>query len=289
MSKGYDYGEPNQYFEKMHEHIPSHTSLESFDFERVKKSSLKRTYSFSSDINAYEICPLQYMFHKELGYGNVRNGATLFGSVVHQTIEDINKAAIKGDIASITNDNIENWFNENYKACSRLNNYYLSEPQKDAALNQIINYKNKTYDNLVNVVEAEFPVSISNENYDIRGRVDMIAKNGNSYEIVDFKTEKKPDINHEKEKLERVKSQLEVYSNLIEEKYNIKIDDMKVYYTSELSESPVVSFGKNDKSIETTMARFDNIADRIDKKDFIHKCHDAKTCKNCDFRFYCKK
>ena len=55
------------------------------------------------------------------------------------------------------------------------------------------------------------PITLSQKKYIITGKVDLVTNNKGQYEILDFKTEKKPLINAEKEKVERVRRQLEVY------------------------------------------------------------------------------
>ena len=62
--------------------------------EEVKPVNLKQQFSFTSHIEVYENCSLQYKFFKELGFTQVRVGATLFGTLVHETIEDVHRAAM---------------------------------------------------------------------------------------------------------------------------------------------------------------------------------------------------
>ena len=66
--------------------------VENFDFEHVKDVNLKREYSFTSHITLFENCAEQYRFFKELEFQPIRAGAQLFGTLVHQTIEDVHKA-----------------------------------------------------------------------------------------------------------------------------------------------------------------------------------------------------
>ena len=50
------------------------------------------------------------------------------------------------------------------------------------------------------------------------GKVDLIRGEGDTVEIVDFKSEKKPDVLIETAEMNRYRRQLEVYAHLIEEK-----------------------------------------------------------------------
>lgn len=63
---------------------------------------------------------------------------------------------------------------------------------------------------------------------------------------------------------------------------------MNLYYTGEDSGVPTITFPYTKSAIEGTMATFDDTVHHIMQKDF-HKCaDDAKICKNCDFKYYCK-
>ena len=64
--------------------------------------------------------------------------------------------------------------------------------------------------------ETEVEVSLVKEAYLLKGHVDLIRGEGDTVEIVDFKSEKKPDLLSEREKVERYRRQLEVYAHIIE-------------------------------------------------------------------------
>lgn len=281
--------EPSKYFECIYEDIPSETDFSNFMFEDVKHADLKQAYSFTGDIDTYSICPQQYKFFKELGFDRVRIGSTLFGTLVHQTIEDIHKTVLRNDTESITEDNIREWFNINYDTASRLNNSYLSESQRESALSQVYAYVDGVKDDWSFIINSELPISLTRKNYIINGKVDLVSSNNGKYEILDFKTEKKPIINVEIDKIERVRTQLEVYAYLIEKRYNIKIDSMKVYYTSEKDGNPYIVFRRDEEHIKKTLRKFDDIVEKIENKDFNRGCNDMKVCGSCDLRYYCKR
>lgn len=84
---------PSQYFRDIYDEIQSVNSdefdLSEFSFQSVKKVNLKNSFSFTSHITVYETCALQYKFYKELEFMPVRQNAMMFGTLVHETIEDI--------------------------------------------------------------------------------------------------------------------------------------------------------------------------------------------------------
>ena len=54
-------------------------------------------------------------------------------------------------------------------------------------------------------------------------------------EIIDFKSEKKPDLVKEAEKIDRYKKQLQVYAHLVEQNTGKKVKKLHLYYTGEES------------------------------------------------------
>ncbi|MCL2137930.1 MAG: ATP-dependent helicase [Treponema sp.] len=64
------------------------------NFSSVQKAALDtedlgKTYSYTSDYLLYERCPRQYMMLRQYGFVPSRSQTMLFGSLVHETIEDL--------------------------------------------------------------------------------------------------------------------------------------------------------------------------------------------------------
>ncbi len=58
-----------------------------------------------------------------------------FGSLVHQTIEDIHKNVLEGKLGSITNAKIrDEWFENNYRSLVNAGMRPLSRQRRDMAL-----------------------------------------------------------------------------------------------------------------------------------------------------------
>ena len=281
--------EPSKYFEWLYEHIPHDVDYSKFKFEKIKNSVLKNSYSFTSDINVYLTCPTQYKFFKEIGFEPVRLGSTLFGTVVHETIEDIHKAVLRNEIEEVTDENIQKWLDINYKTASKAQNSYLAQHILDAAFDQVKNYVDGASKNWQSIANAEMPITLSEDKFIITGKVDLVTNEKGEYQILDFKTEKKPDVNRDTDKVNRVRRQLEIYAYLIEKRYGIKIKGMKVYYTGEKNGVPTISFRKDEKHIKETINTFKDVVDKIERKEFNSKCSDLSICKNCDLRHFCKR
>ena len=281
--------EPSKYFERLYKELPTSLDLTKFDFELVKPTNLKNSYSFTSDVYAYITCPTQYMFFNELGFEPVRTSGALFGTVVHQTIEDINKKMIAKEVDDINEEKIKEWLEFNYQTASKAMNSYLDEKFLKYGLQEVLNYYIRVKDNPKLISQTELPITLVNGDYIISGKIDLIIDKNGKYQLLDFKTEKKPDLVKETDKIEKVKKQLEIYTYLFEKRYGIKVDGMRVFYTSELNTNPFVNFTKKEEDIEKTINEFDEVVKSIENKKFDKRCGDLNICKNCDFKFYCRR
>lgn len=295
---------PSRYFEKFYNRIKDYESIDLSDvvLEEVKPVNLKQQFSFTSHIELYENCSLQYKFFKELGFTQVRVGATLFGTLVHETIEDVHRAAMRHEEDTITPENVKQWLETNYSTLSKSEHSYLGEKQVEAAYNQVQAYVDRMNsgvgiipggegtESLWNhIQDAEVDVSLVKPDYILKGTVDLIRGDGDTVEIVDFKSEQKPDLVVESDSIERYRRQLEVYAHLVEERTGKNVSKMHLYYTGETKGEPTVTFEKSKESIESTIHSFDEVVAKIQSHDFSTEAKNKKSCLNCDMRYYCGK
>nr|WP_027871641.1 ATP-dependent DNA helicase [[Eubacterium] cellulosolvens] len=283
---------PSNYFKDIYGELQSVDSpgfdIQEFDFKPIKDVNIKNTYSFTSHITVYETCALQYKFYKELEFQPVRANAMLFGTLVHETIEDIHRAAIRHEERTITEENVSRWFDSNYVSLTKTEHTYLAGPQREAALKQVLRYVDRQHGDWSHVQQAEVDVSLVKPDYIIEGKIDLIRGEGDTVEIVDFKAERKPDMEKMRERLERYRRQLHIYAHLVEERTGQKVSKMHLYYTGEDDGVPTITYPYTKTAVEGTMAVFDDTVKKIMKKDF-HRCaDDPKVCNACDFRFYCR-
>lgn len=282
---------PSKAFEDFYNELPSwkseHFKPENLEFEPVKEINIKKEYSFTSHITLYENCAEQYRFFKELEFTPIRAGAQLFGTLVHQTIEDIHKAALRGEQHIVNNDQIAAWFSTNYHHLSKRERQYLAPQTQKAALKHVLRYFEREQKHFHRLKEAEVDISLVKESYILRGSVDLIRGENDTVEIIDFKSEKKPDLERDRERLKQYQRQLEVYAHLVEQRTGQTVSRTHLYYTGEEDSNPYVSFDKNEKSIDKTISQFDSIVASIEAQDYQIAARPAKQCTNCDMRPYC--
>ena len=283
---------PSKYFRDIYSMLPSvddpRFDLNAFSFQTVKDVNIKRSFSFTSDITVYETCARQYKFFKELAFSPDRSNAMLFGTLVHETIEDIHRAALRHEEQTITPENIRRWFENNYQTLSKSRRSYLAKQQQDAALEQVRRYVERQNGDWSAIQQAEVDVSLVESDYIIDGKVDLIRGDNNTVEILDFKSQRKPNPVKDRKQIERYRQQLHIYAYLVEERTGKKVSKMHLYYTSEESGIPTISFPYQKASITNTVASFDATVQKILRKDFSDRTNNMRTCQNCDFRFYCK-
>ncbi len=288
---------PSKYFEKSYAKLKSwrdtgfSTSL--LNLESIKAVNIKKQYSFTSHILLYENCPLQYKFYKELEFTEVRTGGVLGGSLLHQTIEDIHKAVLRGEVHALTNENITQWFNTNYFLLSKSQRSYMHEAQQRSLLQQVLRYRDRQSDEWHLIREAEVDVSLVKEEYILKGTIDLIEGENGTVELIDFKSGDKPDINSPDERTRKVlaqyRRQLEIYAHLVEERTNHKVSKMHLYYPKEENATPTITFKANKDNIQHTISIFDDVVKKIETKnyDMSQTRKSEKQCGSCDMRFHC--
>ena len=283
---------PSNYFKDIYEELQSvdnpEFDLREFDFKPIKDVNIKNTYSFTSHITVYETCALQYKFYRELEFMPVRANAMLFGTLVHETIEDVHRAALRHEEQTITEENVSRWFDSNYVSLTKAEHTYLAGPQREAALKQVLRYVERQHGDWSQIQQAEVDVSLVKPDYIIGGKIDLIRGEGDTLEIVDFKSQRKPDMVKAREQLERYRRQLHIYAHLVEERTGQKVSKMHIYYTGEDGGVPTVTYPYTKSAVEGTMAVFNDTVHKIMKKDFRRCAKDPKVCNACDFRFYCR-
>lgn len=291
---------PSKAFKSFWDDLPSWRNTKQFDYRKLKlaqvnAANIKHEYAFTSHILLYEGCPLQYKFYKELGFAEIRTGSVIGGSLLHETIEDIHRAVLRGEENTLSDSNIKTWFDTNYFLLVKLHHSYLREEQREAILRQVLNYRNQNEGKWDQIREAEVDVSLVKDDYILKGKIDLVKGVDDTVELVDFKSGDKPDVNtndpHKRQILNQYRRQLEVYAHIVEQRTGLKVSKMHIYYPKEENGNPKISFSFNPDNVATTIQNFDEVVHKIEAKDFSMKgvtCHE-KQCHECDMRFYCNK
>ena len=79
----------------------------------------------------------------------------------------------------------------------------------------------------------------------------------------------------------------DIIGKLREAEIGHRVSRTHLYYTGEESGNPFISWDKDSKAIDRTMADFDRIVGRIEGRDYRMKSRPGKKCEDCDMRYYC--
>ena len=284
---------PSKYFTKFVEKLPSwrdvRSSINQLPLESVKDVNIKNEYAFTSHITLFETCPEQYRFFKELEFQPIKASPMLFGTLVHETLEDVHKAALRGETDTITTENIRDWFDDNYRNLAHRERMYLGEPTLNSAFEHVMRYVKGKKNNWNDIRDTEINISLVKDQYILKGSVDLIRGESDSVEIVDFKTEPKPDMDRDRARILHHQRQLEIYAHLVEQRTGLSVSRMHLYFTGETQGLPTISFSKNTGAIEKTISAFDQVVDRIEKHNYQMSERPHKVCQYCDMRSYCDR
>ncbi|MGE6136353.1 ATP-dependent helicase [Aeromonas salmonicida] len=263
--------------------------LTALNFESVKDVNIKNEYAFTSHITLFETCAEQYRLFKELEFQPVKASPMLFGTLIHETLEDIHKMAIQGEAHHISEENIRAWLTDNYRNLANRERMYLGESTLEAALKHVMRYVERKGGDWSDIKETEVGISLVKNRYVLTGSVDLIKGVNGTVELVDFKSERKPDMERGKDRILHHKRQLEIYAHLVEKRYGYQVSCMHLYFTGETNGLPNISFKNTSGSIDKTISEFDRIIDRIESKDFSLKSRPDKACVDCSARPYCDR
>ena len=130
------------------------------EFDNVKSVNNKTIYSFTSHIAIFDDCPRQYCFFKEYGFAKSFQVHTSVGSLVHATLEEMNRYIIAGHEHLLNDEVIEEWFSIHYSKMQEHTGIELTPEQKENTLRQVLNYYHLRKDEIVYAWKAEDEIII---------------------------------------------------------------------------------------------------------------------------------
>lgn len=282
--------EPFKYYKNLFNSLEDLNNIDLSQLKSIKIKSKrhrgqKLEFGFTSHINVYDICPLQYLMYKEYNFLPARNAQIVFGSLVHDTIEDIHRHVLDKNSKELTEDKVLDYFEKNKQGYIKRGIQIFNEK---IAKNQILNYFHNNRDVILRVKETEFEVVVDQEDYYLKGILDLIAGEDGKIDILDFKSQKRPDDNSKV--IENYKKQLAVYSYIVEKKRQIKPDRTVIYWTGEEDKSRAwMEIDTGDARINEVMSHFEDTVRKIKNKEFkVIEKPDRKICNDCDFRHCCE-
>lgn len=109
-------------------------------FALRERMPVKRTYNFTGDLKIYETCPRQYQFFREYDFTPSRSAVIFFGLLVHQTIEEIHRIALDGNLHTLDEINIRRLFDNTFRFLCMSDVRPIGDAARDSAFLQVMNY-----------------------------------------------------------------------------------------------------------------------------------------------------
>jgi len=284
---------PKDHFRTMWEGLPQWPYVErellaAQHFEVRDRIPIKKTYSFTSDLRIYETCPRQYQFFRAYDFTPSRSAVIFFGLLVHQTIEEIHRIALDGQIETLTKERIRELFERTFRFLTLSDVRPIGEKAKEGALVQVLDYFRQNQDEMQRVIETEVDVSVEKDGYILSGKVDLLLGGDGRLELLDFKTSPRP--RNQPELIAAYERQLCTYGHILERRYGRRADRLLLYWTSEPRKADALMVLPYDPArVEEAGRHFDETVRRIEAAEFaIITPPEAAICKECDIRTLCR-
>ena len=259
----------------------------------------KLVLSYSS-IEKYESCPLDYNLKYNFSFKNSDNYGIIQGNVVHNSLEEINNIILEEKNRRMENGEIfnevdNNMFISREKIIEVVSEIFDQTPNiededntKEKLICDVLDYWEE-YGQNIEILESEYPFEIEENNFILKGSIDLIYKTNNGIVILDYKTSNLD--NKGEEELERLinkyKKQLYTYALALKEDEKYKDENVETIQIYPVLSKEMKDFEINDEKIEERRNAIINVARKISNEEFTTDNYDLEKCKNCIFKFIC--
>jgi DNA helicase-2/ATP-dependent DNA helicase PcrA len=229
-----------------------------------------------SAIDAYERCPMKYMFQHIWSVRGGPHAATTFGNVMHTTIKEF--AAELRKRGRVPLEEVMTIYEREWSSAGFPDDYQEQEYRK-AGREQLTVFHESYSAAPPDVMYQEKPFELPLENSVIvMGRIDQINRlDGDAVEIVDYKTGKPRDEKKAKEDL-----QLSIYALAAREVLELDPKRLVLYY---LVSNEAVATTRDAKALAAAKQKIGEVADQIRAGDFSAK--PGFNCGFCDYKPLC--
>ncbi|MEN9327522.1 MAG: hypothetical protein RI947_330 [Candidatus Parcubacteria bacterium] len=264
----------------------SKLQLSIFDFKkpedvtREKKQELNLTNFSFSQLESFNMCPLQYKYQYLLKIPTPPSNAASFGDSIHRSLQQFYMDYINDN--SIGLPHLVMLFHKLWIPLG-----YTSKAHADRMKREGINMLTRYFQTFhhehvqVHALEKLFKIKIEDNVY-VTGKIDRVDDKGNGeIEIIDYKTGKKPDEKELKKSL-----QLSIYALAATDQglYKKEVSQVTLtfYYLQDMSKT---SMKRTAEELMTVKQQILESADMIKQNEFLAKV--GPWCSFCPFRMIC--
>lgn len=271
--------------DNMYKHILyNNHKINHFEEEIIAKIDLSKITWSATSLRTYLQCKRKFYLQNILKIRehtvSLKPKAYELGEIIHSILEDYYTANENSNELSF--EKIEDLFNK-YKSTNpflildleiwkkKLYDFYLYE--KDRLKNRKIIALEKTF-------ECEF------EGIKIRGVIDRIDMNGDTYEVIDYKTSSSLSVDTLKNYEKTDDFQLEFYYLAMSELY--KTQRIEAYYY-DLNNTSLICEIALDKKLELLCEKFNELKESSKNEISFSKCDDKSNCTYCAYSIICDR
>lgn len=283
---------PKQHFNPIWQGLPQWPYVEkdllkSLFFPARERAKLKKSFSFTRDVTVYETCPRQYQFFRHYEFVPARSAEVLFGTLVHQTIEDVHRWVLEGRRDHLCDEGVRELFDLNYRTLVNKGMRPLEPARQEDAFEHVINYVRQNRAEMDRVIETEVDVSVEKDDYILVGTIDLLLGGDNKLELLDFKAQKPP--TRGDGRLDSYYKQLCIYAHILEERHGKRPERLLIYWTGERRKSrALMTFPYRREMVAAAAEHFDSVVACILERDFTMRSRpEDKVCRACDLRSLC--
>ena len=191
---------------------------------------IKHRYSLTGHIQMYETCPRKYQYFHDYDFIPSQQKEVFLGLLVHNTLEEIHRRAKIHIDTSPNTLVIQTIVDRVYRnLLHKHNKPNDEESMKQTAHTQVWNYVRQNLIDMNHIIDIEVDIPIEKEGYILTGRIDILREREGVLELLDFKTEMRPD--SDDEHLINYKRQLFMYASALEKRHKMRPERLILYWT----------------------------------------------------------
>jgi DNA helicase-2/ATP-dependent DNA helicase PcrA len=255
-------------------------------FALHERMSVKKSYSFTGDLKVYETCPRQYQFFRDYDFTPSRSAVIFFGLLVHQTIEEIHRVALDGNLDSLTEQRIRELYDRTFRFLCLSDVRPIGDLAREAGFRQVMNYFVQNQEEMRRIIQTEVDVSIEKDGYILAGKVDLLLGGDGKLELLDFKSSER---STDPRLIETYEDQLCTYAHILERRYGKRPERLLLYWTAEAKKADaLMEMPYKPEKVDDAGRRFDVVVAKIQARDFrVTQVPERNICKECDLRLLC--
>lgn len=248
---------------------------------KVRDSGLTKSgqlYLSRQQIDDYYTCPKKYYFVSVVKVPLPTDWHFMYGTAVHETLQRYFNKKIKGEKPDLNSLIID--FNIYFKNEGFITRVQEEERHRTAIETLTRFFEEDRRTNLIpDMIEEKF--EFAQDSVKINGRYDLVVKNPDGIEIVDFKTSEVTD-QKEADRRIRESTQMKIYALAWEEKYGEIPKTTLSFIESGIKGTRTFKA----ENLEKVREMISETTEGIRAEDYTPK-PDARKCKWCPYRFTC--